>query len=287
MLAESYPLISILMTSYNRENFIAEAIESVLASTYTNFELIIVDDCSMDATVEIAKKYELLDSRVKVYINENNLGDYPNRNKAASYASGEYMFFLDSDDKLFTDSLDKLVSDVSENSNFNFGMYCNQIDHLKMIPGDEALNTHFFKKQFLFIGPGGTIMKRDFFRKIGGYPEKYGPANDMYFNLLVCCHTSVLLIPYGFFFYRIHDGQEINNRFSYMYNNYNYMRDALTELALPFSKNQISWLNKKNKRRFVVHLLKYLYRTWDFRMAFTAYKKADFSLFDVLQAVFH
>ena len=80
------PLVSLLMTAFNREKYIAEAIESVLASTYTNFELIVVDDCSKDATVEIARKYEKQDERIKVYINEINLGQFPNRNKAAEYA---------------------------------------------------------------------------------------------------------------------------------------------------------------------------------------------------------
>ena len=55
---DSQPLVSILMTAYNREKYIAEAIESVLASTYKNFELIIVDDCSKDGTVAIAKTYQ-------------------------------------------------------------------------------------------------------------------------------------------------------------------------------------------------------------------------------------
>jgi glycosyltransferase involved in cell wall biosynthesis len=281
------PLVSVLMTAFNRENYIGEAIESVLISSYTNLELIIVDDGSKDRTVDIAKEYKETDSRIKIYVNEQNLGDYPNRNRAASYAKGEYIFFLDSDDKLFPDSLQKLITDVIQYSDFNFGMYCNHVDYVLMLAGDEALNNHFYKKQFLFIGPGGTIMKRDFFQRIGGYPEKYGPANDMYFNLLACCNSSVLLIPYDFFFYRRHEGQEINNRFGYMYNNYNYMRDALTELAFPFSKKQISWLKKKNKRRFVVHLFKYLYRTWNFRKGFTAYQKAEFTFFDILQAVFH
>ena len=96
------PLVSVLMTAYNREKYIEEAIGSVLASTYTYFELIIVDDCSKDKTVEIAKKYERMDERVKVYINETNLGDYPNRNKAASYASGEYLKYVDSDDLVYS-----------------------------------------------------------------------------------------------------------------------------------------------------------------------------------------
>ena len=84
-------LVSVLMTSFNRDKYIAEAIDSVLASTYQNWELIIVDDCSKDKTVEIAKSYEAKDNRIKVYVNKKNLGDYPNRNKAASYAKGKYI----------------------------------------------------------------------------------------------------------------------------------------------------------------------------------------------------
>ncbi|WP_315819845.1 glycosyltransferase family 2 protein [Paraflavitalea speifideaquila] len=95
------PLVSILMTSYNRQQYIGEAIKSVLESTYKNFELIVVDDCSKDKTVELAKHYEAHDARVKVYVNEQNLGDYPNRNKAASYASGKYLKYVDADDTLY------------------------------------------------------------------------------------------------------------------------------------------------------------------------------------------
>ena len=60
------PLVSVLMTAYNREQYLAEAIESVLASTFTHFELIIADDCSTDRTVEIAKSYASRDSRVSI-----------------------------------------------------------------------------------------------------------------------------------------------------------------------------------------------------------------------------
>ncbi|MBN8834489.1 MAG: glycosyltransferase family 2 protein [Sphingobacteriales bacterium] len=77
------PLVSVLMTAYNRQPFIAEAIESVIASTYQNWELIIVDDCSNDDTVSIAKSYLLKDNRIQVFENKKNLGDYPNRNLVA------------------------------------------------------------------------------------------------------------------------------------------------------------------------------------------------------------
>src|ERR1700761_2006624 len=92
------PLVSVLMTAYNRQQYIGEAIASVLASTYPTFELIIVDDGSGDDTVSIARKYEAQDSRIKVYVNERNLGDSPNRNRAAGYATGEFIMYCDSDD---------------------------------------------------------------------------------------------------------------------------------------------------------------------------------------------
>jgi len=85
------PKISILTTVYNREKYLAACIESVLASSYQNWELIIVDDVSTDTSVAIAKSYEKKDARIKVYVNAQNLGDYPNRNKAASYAKGKML----------------------------------------------------------------------------------------------------------------------------------------------------------------------------------------------------
>jgi glycosyltransferase involved in cell wall biosynthesis len=83
------PIVLILTTVYNRKKYIGACIESVLASIYKDWELIIVDDQSNDNSVAIAQKYEEKDARIKVYINETNLGDYPNRNQAASYAQGK------------------------------------------------------------------------------------------------------------------------------------------------------------------------------------------------------
>ena len=78
------PLVSVLLTSYNREAFIAESIESVLAQTLTDFELIVSDDQSRDGTVAIANDYARRDRRIRVFVNEKNLGDYGNRRQVAS-----------------------------------------------------------------------------------------------------------------------------------------------------------------------------------------------------------
>lgn len=279
---EEQPLVSVLMTAYNREQFIAEAIESVINSTYQNWELIIVDDGSKDNTVAIAKGYKTKDGRIKLFINEKNLGDYPNRNRAASYANGEYIMFCDSDDTLLPDSIKRLLAIIDKTNDFNFAMYWPHSNDTFTLAPEEALRKHFFEKQFLYIGPGGTFIRRSFFNSIGGYPEKYGPANDMYFNLKAACNSAVLLIPFELVFYRRHDGQEINNRFSYMYNNYGYMRDALDELPLPFSDSEIDWLKKKNKRRFSVHLINHLRRTRNLKKTKEAFTKASFSIKDLL-----
>src|ERR1041384_4534965 len=102
------PLVSLLITAYNREQFVAEAIESVLAQTFTDFELIVVDDGSQARTIEIARRY-CKDSRVQVHVNKKNLGDYANRNRAASFARGKYLKYLDSDDVLNPHGLEVMV----------------------------------------------------------------------------------------------------------------------------------------------------------------------------------
>ena len=281
------PLVSVLTTTYNREKYIAEAIESVLASTYKNFELIIVDDCSTDSTVEIAKSYEARDERVKVYVNEKNLGDYPNRNRAASYARGEYIMFVDSDDKIFKESLKRLLDVMAKFKVSDFGMY---FPHGKETPVQfdsvEAIRRHFFVHPFLMIGPGGTFIKRSFFKEIGGYPTLYGPANDMYFNLKAVSRTKIILIPFDFMYYRIHDGQQLGNKFSYLYNNYRYLSDALNEIPLQLKPAEIKWLHKKNKRRFVVNISKYFFRTFNLRKTLLAIRLAGFGIKDAVVGVF-
>lgn len=276
------------MTAYNRERYIAEAIESVLASTYTNFELIIVDDCSADRTVEIAKSYEEKDKRIKVYVNEKNLGDYPNRNRAVSLARGRYIMFVDSDDTIVLDGIEKCVRVMENFPDCEFGIQYKDFDSSPVsLTSEEAIHKHFFVSPFLIVGPGGTIMKRSFFLRINQYPVKYGPANDMYFNLKATSLSKVALLPFPIINYRLHDGQEINNNYSYLYNNYRYLRDAVKDLPLPLEKRQSKWISNKNKRRFTVNIMKYFLRTWNLPKTLNAVRLAEFSIKDALQGIFH
>lgn len=91
-------LCSVIMPAYNAEKYIREAIESVLAQTYENFELIIVNDCSNDSTADIISEYKRLDSRVRLFSQNQNYGCAAARNLAIEKSRGRYIAFIDSDD---------------------------------------------------------------------------------------------------------------------------------------------------------------------------------------------
>ena len=89
-------LVSVILPTFNGELFIADTLQSVLDQTYKNLEIIIVDDCSTDKTVEIIKTFN--DERIKLYVNEKNLGIGENSNTALSLATGEFIMMQDHDD---------------------------------------------------------------------------------------------------------------------------------------------------------------------------------------------
>ena len=107
-------LVSIIMPSYNTANYIAGSIESVLNQSYTNWELIIVDDASTDNTDIIVEQY-LKDKRIKYLKNERNSGAAVSRNKAIANASGRWIAFLDSDDLWSESKLEKQISFMEKN----------------------------------------------------------------------------------------------------------------------------------------------------------------------------
>ena len=101
-------LVSIIMPSYNTGKFIAESIESVQNQTHTDWELLIVDDCSSDDTEEIVKPF-LKDARIHYIENEKNSGAAVSRNRALREARGRWIAFLDSDDLWLPEKLEKQI----------------------------------------------------------------------------------------------------------------------------------------------------------------------------------
>lgn len=107
------PLVTVSMPAFNSERYIAEAIESILAQTYTNFELIIVDDGSTDRTREIVERYN--DPRIIKIFSDHNRGLITTRNLIASIAKGKYLALLDADDRAFPGRLELQVGFLESN----------------------------------------------------------------------------------------------------------------------------------------------------------------------------
>ncbi len=101
--------VSVCIPTYNYGRFIGDAIDSVLSQTFTDFELIVVDNCSTDNTREIVEKYVALDKRIKYIRNDENIGMVQNWNRCIQYAAGEYIKILCADDVLKPTSLEKSV----------------------------------------------------------------------------------------------------------------------------------------------------------------------------------
>ncbi|HWJ80108.1 MAG TPA: glycosyltransferase family 2 protein [Niallia sp.] len=107
-------LVSVIIPTYNVEKYIKQCINSVLAQTHKNLEIIIVDDCSADNTLKIVQSYA--DSRINILINKENKGPSYSRNRAIEKAKGEWIAFLDSDDWWESTRIERLISVAEINS---------------------------------------------------------------------------------------------------------------------------------------------------------------------------
>lgn len=206
------PIVSVLMTAYNRASFIAPAIESVLAQTFADFELVIVDDCSTDDTPDIARRYARLDSRVRVLINERNLGDYGNRNHAAALGRGQFLKFHDSDDMMYPHCLEVMVSMLRAEPMAGFGLSSGHAwpggPCPMLLTPRMAYEREFFGGGLFMCGPGGAIFRTEAFSSLGGFPL-LGPHSDVLMWLHACKTTSCVLMPADLFWYRVHSGQHL------------------------------------------------------------------------------
>ncbi|SRR5712691_5855675 len=204
------PLVSVLLTAYNREHYLAASIESVLAQTWGDFELIVVDDRSTDESLDIARRYERLDSRVRVVVNERNYGQFANRNHAASLAGAPFLKFHDSDDLMYPHCLAVMVPALRAEPRAGFGL-----SNSRAWPGGPVpmllTPRQSYQREFLgfglfMCGPAGALFRTEVFRELGGF-EDYGTPSDTIFWMRACARYPVLLLPGDLFYYREHPGQ--------------------------------------------------------------------------------
>lgn len=249
----NHPVVSVLMTAYNRESYIASAIESVLGSSFPDFELVIVDDGSSDDTVNIAQKYAQLDSRIKIYINPENLGDYPNRNRAASFAKGKYLKYLDSDDLIYPWGLQIMVQSMESFPQAGFGLSSipdkNHV-YPQCLSPREAYIEHFERFGHFNRSPGSAIIRRDAFEIVGGFSGKRMIGdNELWFSL--ARSFDMVKIPRDLIWHRSHEEQESKSDYA---NKYNKLRieaitTALNHPHCPLNNEEKDLYVKKIKQK--------------------------------------
>lgn len=246
-------LVSVLMTCYNRKEYISAAIESVLTSTYSNFELIIVDDASSDETVIIAKKYAAKDERIQVYVNEKRLGDYPNRNKAASFAKGKYIKYVDSDDCIYPNGLEIMVRSMEQFPEAGFGLCSLKPNAERPFPfllrPKEAYEYHFFGPGLFHKGPLTAIFLKSAFDKMDGFKnERMISDTDLWHRMAL--HYPVVLMPGGIVWQRIHENQESTEAHGYILEGAKIKWKYLLDPACPLVNEQIMQIRKMRIKRY-------------------------------------
>jgi glycosyltransferase involved in cell wall biosynthesis len=190
--------VSVCLPTYNYANYIAEAIESVLAQNFSDFEFLIIDDCSKDQTAHVVESYAKKDSRIRFIINEVNLGMVENWNSCLAQAKGEYLKFVFGDDLLASpDALGRMVSLLDNDKTISLACSArNLIDESSRITEIEShFNTgimtgtnvinHCLANQANLIGEPSVVMFRKCHSK-RGFNSIYNQIVDleMWFHLL-------------------------------------------------------------------------------------------------------
>lgn len=162
-------LVSIITPSYDSEAFIEEMIESVRGQTYRNWELLIVDDCSPDSSIEIVKRFAAEDPRIKFFELKDNSGAAVARNKAIGAAKGRYIAFLDSDDCWLPNKLEIQIAYMQMNRVFftysGYEVMSEEGESINVVSVPEKVNYSELLKTN-YIGCLTAVYDTNFFGKV-------------------------------------------------------------------------------------------------------------------------
>lgn len=231
------PLVSVLIPTYNREAYIADCINSALNQTYSNIEVVVVDNCSTDRTFQICLEFQLKDPRVKVFQNQENIGPVRNWQKCAEKAEGFYVKVLFSDDELMPDCVEELVQPME--SDRTVGMvYCAALIgpnretapvYYKSLRTERLASVEYAKRMLVArapYSPCASLMRRESFVRnlhttfntVRSHPyDRHGAGPDCMVQLLTAsqfAHVAHVSKPLVYF--RSHAGsftaENLNNQ---------------------------------------------------------------------------
>lgn len=224
--------ISICMPVYNGSKFLSLALDSALAQTYTNIEVIVVDDHSKDESYRIAQYYAQKDARVKVYRNNQNLGLVDNWNECIRRSSGTWIKFLFQDDLLDATCIESLFRAATSNRASHSIVFCQRRyvfegsvsetikrEYAKLLaesrailikeymsPADIALQSLAWPARNIFGEPPSFLIRRDLFDKVGMFDTRFENVCDLEFWVRAGALTGIYYLPKVLVSFRIHSG---------------------------------------------------------------------------------
>jgi glycosyltransferase involved in cell wall biosynthesis len=224
----STPAVSVLVPTYNGERYLAACLDSVLAQTQSDWELIVVDDCSSDGTLDIARAYARRDARVRVARNRTNLGMVRNWNHCVDLARGTWVKFLFQDDLMVPSCIAEMVAAAREATDF---VACKRgfifedgtsatdrefylthpsvtsLDGMAEVSPAVVCDWAIDRLGVNFIGePSAVLLRRDLFARFGGFDPDLIMICDTEYWVRVASHTGLIHVPQTLCQFRVHPG---------------------------------------------------------------------------------
>lgn len=249
------PLISVIMSVYNEEEYIEDAINSILSQTESDFELIIIDDCSNDRTVEIIK--DINDSRIILICNDYNQGLTKNLNKALDICRGKYIARMDGDDISLANRFQSQIDYLNKHHNVEL-ISCNtKTIGNKHLVSDIRGNSEELKCKMILrpqLAHPGFMMDSKIISEYGyRYDEHFRSAQDYDFVSRVCRNINIGVHKKCLLKYRSH-GKQVSQNSDFHQNEFaNEVRlNILKELGLELNDNlwdaYIAWVYERESK---------------------------------------
>ncbi len=245
-----HPLVSILMPVYNVEKYVAEAIDSMLAQTFTNFELIVLDDCSTDNSANVIKQFD--DKRIIYHCNAKNLGLANNLNVGLKMAKGKYIARMDGDDISLPTRLQTQVDFLEGHPDVDLCSCALEKFGTEHDIWIRETDPEQVKITMLFYSPvlhASSVWRREVFEKHNLYYNQDAfPAEDYDLWSRAVFHCKLVNIPQVLYKYRIHGIQVTKTD--------DRAADRDREIQYQYLKNTLPSLSDRDRTVFIDKFLK-------------------------------